>query len=141
MIIRTLSFYPTPLTERILTAGLKDADVDVRTTCCQAWGTLGGQRAVAPLTQALNDDADFDVRIAAARALGATHNHAALTALADALGDNDPAMQFRAVQSMKEISGKDYGTDYKAWQQYARTGNPGQSDQQPVARAWWRSPL
>ena len=65
-----------------------------------------------------------DVRLAAARDMGQTKDATAITALADALSDSDPAMQRRAVESLRALSKKDFGNDVSAWQQYAKGENP-----------------
>jgi hypothetical protein len=40
--------------------------------------------------------------------------------LGEALADTDPAMQYRAVLSLKQITGKDLGDDVHRWQQYVK---------------------
>jgi hypothetical protein len=44
--------------------------------------------------------------------------------LAAALEEGDPAMQFRAVQSLRSVSGRDFGNDANAWREFANGGNP-----------------
>ena len=66
---------------------------------------------------------DADVRLAAAKALGETKNREAVAALGEALDDSDPAMQYRAVLSLKQVTGKDLGNDVNRWQQYVK-GEP-----------------
>jgi hypothetical protein len=41
-----------------------------------------------------------------------------------ALDDRDPAMQYVGVQSMKALTGKDYGGDVAAWRELAGGGSP-----------------
>ena len=97
-----------------------------------AWGRRGGKESVDELCKLLNSDSDMDVRLAAARALGQTKEKIAMPQLADALSDSDPAMQHRLVQSLKNVSGKDFGGDVEAWRQYAK-GEPVQ--EKPVSVA------
>ena len=123
-IIRTVATWPTATAEGILTGGLSDPDAEVRTVACEAWGRRGGPLAVQNLTKSMSDDASLDVRLAAARAMGRTRHPSAVTPLAEALADADPAMQHRALSSLKEVSGKDLGSDVEAWRQYARGEHP-----------------
>ena len=69
-------------------------------------------------------DMNSDVRLAAARALGRIKDPAAIAALGNALTDNDPAMQYRATQSLHEITGKDLGINVERWRQYVRGETP-----------------
>jgi HEAT repeat protein len=62
--------------------------------------------------------------MAAARALGGTRDPASVAALGTALDDKDPAMQYRAMAALKNVSGKDLGNDVRAWQQYVKGETP-----------------
>lgn len=119
-IIRTLGRYPGPAADRILKAALSDSEAHVRTVACEAWGKRTDADAVALLAEALRADADADVRLAAAKALGETKNAAAVAPLGEALADPDPAMQYRAMLSLKQTSGKDLGDSVERWQQYVK---------------------
>ncbi len=118
-IVRALAKIPDATASAVLHAGLEDPEKLVRVACCEAWGQRGGPEAVQELTTVLEAESDVDVRMAAARALGETKNTAAVAPLASVLSDNDPAIQRRAIQSLKAVSGKDYGYDVQAWRQYA----------------------
>ena len=111
---------PSPAAEAILKAALADADTHVRVAACEAWGKRGDAQAVSLLSEALRSDVDADVRLAAAKALGETKNPEAVAALGEALADADPAMQYRAVLSLKKVTGKDLGNDVDRWQQYVK---------------------
>jgi len=120
-IIRTISIYPTRLAGAVLHAANNDPDALVRVACCEAWGKRGGDEAVQNLKDRLQNDDDVDVRLAAARGLGATNQKAAVDALAIALEDPNPALQFRAVESLKTLSGMDLGEDVNKWRAYVQT--------------------
>jgi HEAT repeat protein len=122
-ILRALAGYRTPLSFAILTAGLQDSDLEVRRVACESLAQHGGPQAVSELTRAATSDTDIDVRVAAIRALGATNDKAAVPPLVDALVDRDPAIQFRAHESLRAVSGRDFGDDVQAWREYAKTGN------------------
>jgi HEAT repeat protein len=119
-IIRTLGRYPGPAADGILKAALSDSEARVRIAACQAWGRRTDAQSVALLSETLRGDVDSDVRMAAAESLGATKNPAAVAALGEALSDTDPAMQYRAVLSLKEATGKDLGDTVEVWRQYVK---------------------
>ena len=121
-ILRALSAFPTPLAVSILTAGLHDSNMETRRVACESLSKQGGQHAVRELTRVAQSDTEMDVRIAAVRALGETHDQTALTPLVDALADPDPAIQFRAQEGLRAVSGHDYGNNVQAWREYAQTG-------------------
>jgi hypothetical protein len=124
-IIRTLASIPSPIAADALRQATADADPDVRVIACEAWGRRGGEDARQALAQVLGSDTDADVRIAATRELGRFKNDPqAMQALKLALNENDPAMQFRAVESLKNMSGRDYGSDLVAWKEFVDGGNP-----------------
>lgn len=116
-IVRTLADYPSDQGRRILRSALQDADRNVRLAACEAWGQARGSEAVELLGEALTSDSDVDVRLAAAKALGQTGDPAAAAALAPALADSDPAMQYRATISLRQVTGKDLGT-VAAWRNH-----------------------
>jgi len=117
-IIRTLGAYPGEASDAVLRAALDDPDADVRVVACEVWGRRGDTAAVNVLTGALDGDLDTDVRLAAARALGRANNPAAVAPLGRALEDRDPAIQYRAVLSLRKVTGKDFGNDVSQWRQY-----------------------
>ncbi len=121
-ILRTLAEFPTPVALNVLKAGLRDGDADVRVVACQSLGKRGGKEAVQELSGIVGSDTNLDVRIAAVRAMGQTKDATATSVLGDVLADPDPALQYRAKESLRLVSGRDYGDDVQAWRQYAKTG-------------------
>lgn len=118
--VRALAKYRTATADGVLRAALSDSDSDVRRAACAAWGQRGGKEATSALSETLGRDTDLDVRLAAARALGQTRDQAAVAALGLALDDTDPAVQVRAVDSLRQVTGKDFGGDVSAWRQYVK---------------------
>lgn len=118
--LRTIALFPSPRGEAMLKAGLRDADQDVRVACCDAWGTRGGSEANRMLCETLTSDTDVDVRLAAARALGVLKDSQSVGALTLALDDPNPAIQYRAMQSLKAVTGKHFKT-VKEWRDYAHS--------------------
>ena len=54
-------------------------------------------------------------------------------ALGEALADSDPAMQYRAVLSLKQTTGKDLGNSVERWQQYVKGEQPEPAPRWPSA--------
>jgi HEAT repeat protein len=123
-VVRAIAEYRTPLAQQVLEAGLADDDKAVRVACCQALGRRAEAISVSKLESTLRSDNDIDVRLAAAEALGNIKSPQAIQALVVALDDRDPALQYVGVQSMKSITGEDYGPDVQAWRQMALGGQP-----------------
>ena len=115
----SISEYKTPMALQVLQAGLNDENPSVRISCCRALAKRADPTSVQPLSGALKQDKDIDVRMAAAEALGKINSPEAIKALGVALDDRDPALQYAGVQSLKAITGKDYGPDVQAWRQVA----------------------
>ncbi|HVU86503.1 MAG TPA: HEAT repeat domain-containing protein [Pirellulales bacterium] len=136
-VLRTLGHFPNEKSGAMLAAGLHDHERDVRIAACEGLGRHGGPLAATELARVLAEDADMDVRLAAARALGEAKANASLPALGDALEDQDPALQHRAMASIKQISGKDFGNDIGAYREFAKSG---QAPEQPsfIARIFKR---
>jgi HEAT repeat protein len=148
-IVRTLAGIPTETAAKVLAAGMKDSEPRVRVAVCQAWGkrvaaanpagpgaSPDADSATRMLSQALASDTNIDVRLAAARALGKVQNDPrAIGALGIALKDRDPALQVRAIASLKESSHKDFGNDVSKWQQYVDSVAPPSQQESPKAIA------
>ena len=122
-IVRTAGAYPTETASAILRAALRDPDGSVRVAACRAWGSRDGDEAVHLLGETLTNDLNIDVRLAAARALGETRHPDAVAPLGEALRDKDPAVQRRAVESLKSVTGKNLGDQVVVWLAYVR-GEP-----------------
>ena len=141
-IIESASDFRTPLAERIVVAGLRDASIPVRIRCCQLLGRRGEQQFIAPLSGVLKNDANIDVRLAAIAALGQVPSEGAVTALGPALDHRDPAVKFAAMQALKSASGEDFGNSVPAWQQYVAGEQPDPPQEISVAERLRRlSPL
>jgi len=124
-IVRAAGGYPTATADSLLRTAMNDSDSDVRVAGCEGWGKRRSPEAVGLLSSTLASDVDADVRLAAARALGETGDPGAVAALGEALEDRDPAMQYLAVRSLKNVTGKDLDGDVERWRQYVRGETPG----------------
>lgn len=108
-----------PAADAICRGGLQDPDDRVRLAACDVWGRKGGDGAVELLAARYRTDTELDVRLRALRALGDCRDDAAVAILAKALEDSDPAVQYRAVASLKRVSGRDFGNDVNRWREWA----------------------
>ncbi|HEY2841493.1 MAG TPA: HEAT repeat domain-containing protein [Pirellulales bacterium] len=135
-ILRTLAVYKTDIAGKVLAAGVKDKDHNVRIAACEAWGVRGGPQAPEILGAALAHDESLDVRLAAARGLGKVAHPNAIAPLGHALDDPDPAMQHRVMLSLKEASGRDYGGDVGAWREFVNGGQPPVPEESFAQRFW-----
>jgi HEAT repeat protein len=133
-IVRALAAYPTATATAVIRAAVKDSDSEVRIAACEAWGQRGGPEACRTLGAVLSSDSDIDVRLAATRALGQTRDSAGVASLGVALEDRDPAMQLRAVESLRQITGQDLGNDVNRWRSYVKTGTPPPAEPVSIAQ-------
>jgi HEAT repeat protein len=124
-ITRALAGYKTEAAASVLRTAMNDANTDVRIAACKAWGRRRDEQAVSQLSRVLGSDVDVDVRLTAAEALGETGNRAAVTALGQVLNDRDPAMQYRAVASLRKVGEQDFGNDVERWRAYVKGETPG----------------
>jgi HEAT repeat protein len=129
--VKALGNISTETAKEALRMALKDGEASVRIAACQAWQNIGGPEAIDVLSTVVASDTDDDVRLAAARALGAFRDPAAVRGLAIALDDNNPALQHRAMESLRIASGQNYGYDVVAWRTYVEGGSPTTPDRGP----------
>jgi hypothetical protein len=104
-IVRTLAALSMPQSISALRMALSDSAPTVRVAACRALGQIPAPEAQAALLEALNSDTDIDVRLAVA------------------LDDRDPALQYRAMQTLSEVTGQSLGNSVAAWRQYVQGGN------------------
>ncbi len=122
--VRSLSQFPPDLSRTGVLLAASDADRDLRVVACAALARLGDEQAIGLLASLVEKDTDLDVRVAAAGALAGRREAQAFQALGLALDDSNPALQFRAMQSLRESSGRDYGNDIALWRAWLRGENP-----------------
>lgn len=133
-IVAAAGMFDTPSALAICKGAMQDPDDRVRTQACQVWRERGGAEAVRQLANCCRADRELDVRLQAIRMLGELEDKAAIPALADVLADPDPAVQYRAVAALKQVSGRDLGNDVNVWREWA--ADPGRVEPWSVAEAW-----
>jgi hypothetical protein len=119
-VVRTLAVFTTPAAMDGLRLAIKDKEPSVRTVACHALGKHRDRDALQALSEVVVNDQNRDVRMAAARELGDFKEQEAVRALGLALEDTDPALQHLAVQSLRSVTGKDFGDSVPAWRQFVR---------------------
>jgi hypothetical protein len=118
-ILETAASFDTASATAICKGALQDPNELVRMKACDVWGKRGGEEAVQLLATRFQTDAELDVRLRAVKMLGELRDKAAIPVLARALEDADPAVQYRAVASLKQVSGRDLGNDVNVWREWA----------------------
>jgi len=113
----------TPASVAICKGALQDPSERVRARACEVQAQRGGPEAVTLLAARYESDESIDVRLKALKELGNLRDEAAIPILARALENSDPAVQYRAVASLKEVSGRDLGDDVNRWRTWAADPN------------------
>jgi len=108
----------------VLGNAFTDNEANVRTAACRAATRIGGSQASAKLAQVVGGDNNHDVRLAAARELGNFNDKVAIDALGTLLHEDDPALQYRSINSLKQATGKDFGDSAVAWKEFIAGGTP-----------------
>jgi hypothetical protein len=133
-ILQTLRGYTVPSAQQVFYAGLKDPDPEIRALCCDCLGKHPSPVNAKALAEAMASDTNVDVRLAAAEALGKNRDPIALKALSGGLQDSDPAMQYRAVESLKLVTGRtDLGDDVNEWRRYVDSNPSLPAEQKSIA--------
>lgn len=111
-----------PLQYESATTALNRASADevekVRLAACAAWPLHGGEAARDMLLSLAKTDSSSSVRQAAIAGLGDLGDAEVTSELANLLDDRSPAIQYQVAQSLKSLTGRDYGGDFSAWQRY-----------------------
>jgi hypothetical protein len=140
-LVRTLAAFPTPQARSAIQLAAADADPYVRRVACVALTKHPDPTSVQILGKVLESDTDPDVRLVAARELGKFKDPQAAQALAVAIDDNNPALQQTAMDSLKAVTGRDYGYSASAWREFMQGGNPAPPPPPSIAQQfrenWW----
>jgi hypothetical protein len=129
--VKLLGQLNCPGAVQALEAASRDQTSDIRIAAVKAWGNMPAETAIPHLQDIIGSDTNADVRMAATRALGNFSGQKAVAAISMALDDRDPALQFRAVESLQKVTGEPLGRDIGAWQQYVRNVIPNQTTVEP----------
>ncbi len=95
--------------------GLQDDSIKVRMEACRALGNRRETKAATLLASTFGSETEIDVKHAALEAMGNQKNKTLVNAARIALNDRNPATQSLAMESLRGITGKDYGDRPDAW--------------------------
>ena len=123
-LLHTLTSLNNATSVAILRAALSDPNPLVRCAACEGWRKRGGAEAAPVLIRMMKEDNEFDVKMTAARELGILGDPAAVPELGVLLDDPNPAMQNRGVESLRAITGKEFGDDVTKWKSFVQGGSP-----------------
>ncbi|MBX7165606.1 MAG: HEAT repeat domain-containing protein [Pirellulales bacterium] len=136
-IVRTLGAMKSPGSLAALKHAMGDTDKYVRARVCESLGRRRDAEAAAALSEIISTDSESHVRLAAARALGRIDDPQSVQGLGVALQDGDPALQHRAMESLRAVTHRDFGNDVGAWREFVQGGNP--AEPQPTIAERLRS--
>ena len=139
-IVLTLAEMQDSTADRAILDRLQDDAAIVRRAACQAIAKRGGDAAVSELARVIQSDDDLDVRLTAAKEMGQfRQNDVAIRALGVMLDDSDPAVQYQAMRSLHQVTGKRFGNDVTAWRQFLTGGKPVEQPPTMVSRLFGSS--
>ena len=141
-LVQTLSAFNTPQARSAIQLAAADTDPYVRRQACVALAKNPDAESLQVLSHTLANDSDNDVKIVAARGLGKFKDPEAAKALATLVDDNNPALQQTAMDSLRTVTGKDYGYSASAWREYMQGGSPTPPPKASIAQKlredyWW----
>jgi HEAT repeat protein len=103
---------------KALVENLKDKDWQIRWYAVSSLGEMRERGAVDPLISVLKSDPNGYVRAMAAWALGQIGDQRGVSPLIDALADESYDVRKRALDALKQITGKDFGQDQGRWRSW-----------------------
>jgi hypothetical protein len=123
---RGLANHGQPEHAPLLVAGLQDLNPNVRLEAARGLQRLYSEAAINPLINAIREpelrrtgatpgERDAEVRAQAAQALGQYPTTFVLEALIAALDDSNLAVNRNALESLRTLTGQDFGLDRAAW--------------------------
>lgn len=141
-LVRTLAEFRTPQARNAIQLASTDADPYVRRAAVVALAKTPDAEALQILSQTLANDTDTDVKLVAARELSKFKDPQAAKALATLVDDNNPALQQTAMDSLRVVTGKNYGYSASAWREYMQGGTPTPPPAPSIAQQfrenyWW----
>jgi len=104
-----------PVVMSVIEKGLEDDVIKVRMEACRALGSRPDEAATSLLAATVGSSQNQDVRHAAIQALAQHTGKIASDSLKLALQDRDPATQSLVIGSLRQSTGKDYGSDPESW--------------------------
>ncbi len=116
--VMAMALLPSEAAERALNSASADDVEKVRIMTCKAWKLRGGPAARDMLLSLAQADESPSVRQAAIDGLSVFDEAEVRSTLTTLLDDRSPAIQYQAAQSLKSMTGRDYGGDFDSWKRY-----------------------
>ena len=107
--LRTASALP------LIEKGLDDESIKVRMEACRSLGRRREPHAAQLLAKTVGGESNQDVRHAAIAGLGKHKNRISMDSLGIALNDRNPATRDLAINSLRNVTGKDFGNNPERW--------------------------
>ncbi len=117
-IIRSLGNLGDRRARNVILKGIADTDnAVIRVEACRALGKVGLPEDATTLARIMTIDKLEDCRIAAIEAIGAikTKEPRIYQILLDGMDNEDPAIRYQCLQSLRMLTEKDLGIDPEAW--------------------------
>jgi hypothetical protein len=115
LVVQAAGRMEDPAALRLIEQGLDDASVKVRMEACRSLGNKTGDEATRMLVATVGTDTNQDVKHSAMVALSHHKNQIAIDSLRIALSDRNPATRDLAMESLRGVTGKNYGDDPQVW--------------------------
>jgi len=117
--VTTIAQMPSEAAVRALNAASADDVEKVRLAACKAWKLRGDTAARDMLLSlAVKSSETTSVRQAALDGLSVFDHPDVRNQLTASLDDPSPAIQYQVAQTLKSMTGRDYGGDFESWKQY-----------------------
>ncbi|MGI9472618.1 MAG: HEAT repeat domain-containing protein [Rubripirellula sp.] len=113
--VRAAGKLNSPSSLAMIEKGLDDDNFKVRMEACQALGSREDEEVSRLLAATIGTETNQDVKHAAMKALTAQSTPTAMDSLKLALADRNPATRDLAMESLRDVTGKDYGEDPEVW--------------------------
>jgi len=102
----------------VLKQAAKDDSWLVRTECAEVLGKSGDDRSAAILLEMLSNDKNASVRGKVASVLKGFRDRKVIRGLVGGLTDAQFSVQYQSLQSLRQVTGQDFGYDQVAWQRW-----------------------
>lgn len=136
--VRAAGRASVPEALEVIKTGMKDDHFKVRMIACTALASRSEPEATRLLAECVSSDTSKDVRLAAIQSLGSHRGSQATDALKLALEESDLAYRHASIASLRQITGRDVGSEPEAWVALLETPQPASGDS---GRSTWRERL
>jgi HEAT repeats len=117
VILRSLGNLGDKRARPLVLKATSDTDANIRAEACRALGKVGTPEDAATLAQIMTTDTLEDCRIAAIEGIGAlkADDSRISEMLLEGMEHDDPAIRYACLESLRKLTGKDYGIEVAAW--------------------------